>query len=419
MDLHTIALCLIEIPANFVREAAPSLEKSLSVSMPATLPCQKHLFDLPPDQHYVNCAYMSPLSKQVVAAGHAGIQRKVNPTTIAAADFFTEVSTARERIAQLIQAPSDDSIALIPAASYGIATVANNTQFEAHQNIVVLHEQFPSNIYSWHRVQERTGVTIRTIQPPPFAPDRGHAWNERVLAAIDADTALVAMPHVHWADGTLFDLAAIGARAREVEAVFVVDGTQSVGALPLDVSTVQPDALICAGYKWLLGPYSSGFAYYGSRLLNGIPLEENWITRRNSEDFSGLVQYESAYQPGATRYDVGERSNFILVPMLLAGVEHLLDWGVANIQTYCANLTVELLNEAQSWGFQVPDADTRASHLFGIRVPDSIPLTRLRESLAQHRVSVSLRGNAVRISPHVYNDATDIAALRAALNACL
>lgn len=387
--------------------------------MTASLTCQKHLFDLPADQHYVNCAYMSPLSKRVVTAGIAGIQRKVDPTGISAADFFTETNTVRERLAQLVHAPKTDSIALIPAASYGIATVAQNTPFEAHQNIVVLHEQFPSNIYTWQRLSEQTGVTIRTIHPPPFTPDRGHVWNERVLNAIDSNTALVAMPHVHWADGTLFDVAAIGQRAREVDAVFVVDGTQSVGALPFDVTTIQPDALICAGYKWLLGPYSTGFAYYGPRFTDGIPLEENWITRRNSEDFSGLVMYEEHYQPGAIRFDVGERSNFTLLPMLLAGVEHLLEWGVVNIQAYCQNLTAALLDEAQNWGFQVPNADTRASHLFGIRVPDSLPLARLRESLAHHRVSVSLRGNAVRISPNAYNDVNDIEALRAALLTCV
>lgn len=387
--------------------------------MSPALPCQKHRFDLPDDVHYLNCAYMAPLSKEVVAAGVAGIQRKINPSLIGAEDFFNESEALRQDIAGLINCAVPQQIAIIPSASYGIATVAHNTPVAANQNIVVLHEQFPSNIYTWKRLCEQTGAALRVITPPPFTPDRGHAWNERILEAIDAHTALVAMPHVHWADGTLFDLAAIGKRAHDVGASFIVDGTQSVGALPFDVDVIQPDALICAGYKWLMGPYSIGFAYFGSRYLDGVPLEENWITRRNSEDFSGLVAYEPMYQPEAIRFDVGERSNFILLPMLRVGIRHLLEWKVENIQSYCAHLTADLLTEAQAWGFQVADADTRAAHLFGIRVPPELALTTLREKLAERNISVSLRGSAVRISPHVYNDAHNMAALRDALKACL
>jgi len=123
---------------------------------------------------------------------------------------------------------------------------------------------------------------------------------------------------VHWTDGTRFDLVAIGRAARRVGAAFVVDGTQSVGALPFDVREIQPDALVCAGYKWLLGPYAMGAAYFGPRYDAGDPIEENWITRRGSDDFQRLVAYQDEYAPGAIRYDVGERSNFILLPMFIA-----------------------------------------------------------------------------------------------------
>ena len=83
------------------------------------------------------------------------------------------------------------------------------------------------------------------------------------------------------------------------------------------MSEVRPDFVACAAYKWLLGPYSIGVACYGDRLLNGVPLEETWMGRLGSEDFGGLVEYEDRYRPGALRFDVGEASNFALVPMLV------------------------------------------------------------------------------------------------------
>ncbi|HMB91516.1 MAG TPA: aminotransferase class V-fold PLP-dependent enzyme [Rhodothermales bacterium] len=381
------------------------------------LSCQKHQFSLPDDLHYLNCAYMSPLSQRVEAAGLAGLQQKRNPSLIGPDDFFEDSDTARRLFAGLINA-DPSRIALIPSASYGTATVARNLEVRRGQNLVVMHEQFPSNIYSWHRLAAETGAEVRVVKPPDGAP-RGARWNERILDTIDADTAVVAMAPVHWADGTRFDLERIGERAREVNAAFVVDGTQAVGALPFDVQTIQPDALICAGYKWLLGPYSIGVAYFGPRFDGGLPLEENWITRRGSENFSGLVLYEPAYQPGATRYDVGERSNFILVPMLIAGLEHLHEWEVEAIQRYCADLARDLLREAQELGFSVEEEDHRSAHLFGLRLPSHVTIDQLRALLDERNISVSLRGDAIRIAPHVYNDAEDVDALREALHACV
>ncbi|HEX7071753.1 MAG TPA: aminotransferase class V-fold PLP-dependent enzyme, partial [Rhodothermales bacterium] len=279
---------------------------------------------MPEDLHYLNCAYMAPRSERVELAGIEAIQRERNPTQITPETFFADSDRVRGLFGQLINA-DPSRIALIPAVSYGIATVARNLQISAKQNIVLLHEQFPSNVYGWRRLQASTGCTIRTVSVHEDEPDRGRRWNERILESIDDSTALVAMGTVHWADGTRFDLEAIGRRAREVGAAFVLDGTQSIGAMPFDAAKLQPDAVVCAGYKWLLGPYSLGVAYYGPRFDDGIPLEESWITRANSQHFAGLVEYEDSYQPGAVRFDMGERSNFILTPMLAAALEHLLD----------------------------------------------------------------------------------------------
>jgi selenocysteine lyase/cysteine desulfurase len=387
----------------------------MNTSFPATTPltCQKDLFSLPESLHYLNCAYMSPLAKAVEEAGVMGMARKRIPTRITPESFFAESEEARELFTRLVNAPEADRVALIPAASYGVATVIRNLAIQPGQAVVLTFEQFPSNVYGWRRLRER-GVVIRTVRPPDLFSGRGEGWNARLLEAIGPDTAAVALGHVHWTDGTRFDLAAVAARAKEVGAALIVDGTQSVGALPFDVARIRPDALIVAGYKWLMGPYGLGFAYYGPRFDEGVPLEENWISRRGSEDFDRLVAYEDAYLPGARRYDVGERSNPILLPMLIAALKQLLDWTPERIQDYCAELTRSLLEEAQALGYRVEAASWRGSHLFGVRAPMG-SLERLREALARRDVAVSVRGDAVRVSPHVYNDERDMAALLEAL----
>ncbi len=379
------------------------------------LTCQKSRFSLPDDEHYLNCAYMSPLSIAVEAAGVSGVARKRVPSRLSPADFFTESDRARALFARLINASDPSRVAIIPSASYGLAIAARNLPVADGQNIVVTYEQFPANVHAWRKMARGRTVELRTVQPPASAEGRGKGWNARLLEAIDARTAIVALGHVHGTDGTKFDLEAIGARAREVGAALVVDGTQSVGALPFDVATIQPDAVVCATYKWLMGPYSLGFAYLGPRFDHGEPLEETWIGRAGSENFKDLVNYRDDYQPGAVRYDVGERSNFALMPMAVAALEQVLEWQPARVQEYCAGLTSELFAGVGALGYQVEEPACRGAHLFGLRAPAGMDISVVGERLRARKVHVSLRGSAIRVAPHVYNDRRDVDALLEAL----
>ncbi|HET7229690.1 MAG TPA: aminotransferase class V-fold PLP-dependent enzyme [Longimicrobium sp.] len=380
------------------------------------LSCQRDLVHLPEGLHYLNCAYMGPLLKSVEEAGIEGIRRRRDPTSLTPADFFTGADRARALFGELVNAPAE-RISLVPSVSYAIAIVARNLELRRENNVVVARGQFPSNVYSWRRLCAEAGAELRTVDPPDLVEGRGDGWNRRLLEAIDSSTALVALGNVHWADGTRFDLVRIGRRAREVGALLVVDGTQSVGAMPFDVARVRPDVLVCAGYKWLLGPYSLGAAYFGERFDGAAPLEETWLGRRDSQDFARLVDYADEYQPGGARFDMGERSNFTLMPMLTAALEQILAWGPANVQDYCRELTRGLLAEARALGCAVEDEPWTGTHLFGIRTPPGIDAARLQQALAERRVSVSLRGDAVRVAPNVYNTPDDVAALADALRA--
>jgi len=386
--------------------------------MPKPLSCAKDAFHLEGDVHYFNCAFLSPLLRCVEEAGIAGIRQRRRPHRIDADDFFIDADKARERFGLLVNAASE-RIALIPSVSYGMATAAANVRVERGQSIVVAGEQFPSNVYAWRALAERRELEIRTVAPPPAGARRGALWNEKILEAISSTTGVVALPNVHWTDGTRFDLEAIGKRAREQGAALIIDGTQSVGALPFDVERVRPDALVCATYKSMLGPYSLGVAYLGPYFDDGVPLEQTWLGREGSADFSSLTQYTDAYQPGAARFDMGERSCFVLMPMLIAALDRLLEWRPERIQAYCASLVSDLVEEARRMGYFIEDQAWRASHIFGVRTPHHLSVARLEEELRRRKVVVSVRGDSVRISPHLHNDVRDVHALLKALESAV
>lgn len=374
--------------------------------------CQKKLFRLPTDQHYLNCSYLSPLLRSVEEAGIDGICGKRHPWNIKPKDFFENSEIVRREFATLIKANDPQQIALMPAVSYGMATVAKNLLHKKGGEIIVAGEQFPSNVYPWMRFCEDHNCMLKILQPPTDFENRGQKWNQRILEAISDDTILVTLGSVHWTDGTRFDLEQIGKLAREKDALFVIDGTQSVGALPFDINKIQPDALVCAAYKWLMGPYGTALGYFGPRLLEGTPLEEGWIVRKNSEKFGGLVDYEEEYQPGALRFDMGERSQFINLPMVAAALKQVNAWTPEEIQTYCRDLCAETIQELRENGFQIEDEKWRGHHMFGVRLPNHIHMKELNQKLSENNLHLSVRGSSLRVSPHVYNDESDVEVLR-------
>tara|TARA_Y100001934_G_scaffold215689_2_gene255666 strand:+ start:1504 stop:2661 length:1158 start_codon:yes stop_codon:yes gene_type:complete len=376
------------------------------------IPCQRHLFDIPRDVAYLNCAYISPIPNATRDAGQAGLARKSMPWTIAAEDFFSESEIVRGLFANLIGAKPDE-VAIIPSASYGVGIAAANVAFEPDQSILVLEEQFPSNLYPWRQLSADNEGLLITV-PRPSDGD----WTTAIINTLDSTTAVVAIPHCHWTDGGLIDLERISSACREHRAALVIDATQSLGALELDVTQVQPDFLISASYKWLLGPYSLGFVYVAPKHHDGRPLEQTWIGREGSQGFVDLVNYRDTFQPGARRYDVGERSNFALIPAARASLELIAGWGVDEIASTLGAMTNEIASRAQSLGLTSQPEHLRASHFLGIRFPEGMP-GNLVERLSAAGVYVSVRGTSMRVTPHLYNDTQDVDRLFDVLEAAL
>lgn len=383
----------------------PHWEKSVNPNNLEILPSQSHLFDLPSEVAYLNCAYMSPQLRSISETGVKSVKQKEKPWKISADDWFDQTEKLRSLIAQLMNAEAD-GVAIIPAASYGIAIAAANIPIRKGQNIVILGEQFPSNVYSWREAAVTRNAEVRTVQKKP-----DEAWTNAVLEAINENTAVVAVPNCHWTDGALVDLVQVGKRTREAGAALVVDASQSFGAYPIDVKTVQPDFLVSVGYKWQFGPYSLGYLYASPKWRGrGKPLESSWLTRAKAEDFANLVNYTDEYRPGARRFDMGEYSQFVLTPMALKAAMQLLEWGVERIQSTLSRFTNIIANEVKAIGCNVLPPDKRVGHMMGVRFPQGIP-GKLPKKFKNEQIFVSIRGDAIRVSPHVYNCDEDIARL--------
>ncbi len=362
------------------------------------IPSQRDLFDMPTDVAYLDCAKMGPLPLSAVNAGIAGTTRKGRPWTIRAKHFFDQSEEVRGLFAQLIGAKADD-IALIPSVSYAMALIAQAIPVAPGQRIVTIADDFPSGILAMRALARRSGAELVTVADPADA-----RWSDAIVAAIDARTVIVSLPHTHWIHGTMFDLPAIGRRCREAGAALILDTTQSTGALPLDLAAVDPDFLVAAAYKWLLGPYAVAFLYAAPRRHRAQPLEQAWITRRNAEDFRGLIAYEEEFAPGARRFDMGEHANFATLPAAAAALRQLLAWGVNDIAQTLGAMTGEL--EARLAEFGIGAARDRAPHFLSVGFPDGLP-DEIETRLALANVHVSLRGERMRITPHLYNQRAD------------
>lgn len=390
--------------------------------MPPSWPlrCQRDLFSLPEGHCYLNSAFMGPLPRLVEQAGVAALSARASPIGLTPRDFFEPAERARELCARLVNA-DPERVAFVPTAAYAMAIVAKNVRPRSGQNVVMLGDMFPSNVYAW-RNWRADNVEMHTVLAPTapwssqsIGASRAALWNHAVVGAIDASTALVAVEPAHWTDGTLFDLERIGRRCREVGAAFVIDATQTVGAMPLDVQRVQPDALVVLSYKSMLSNYGLGFAVFSDRFLEGSPLEESWLMRSGSENFARLVDYEDGYAQGMRRFDTSLRANPMLIAMLEAACRLLLEWQPGRVRDYLLQIERRAVERMRSLGFEVAEEAERCANLFGVKLPVGMDPEACRQHLARQQIYVAVRGNAVRVSPHVYNDEHDLEQLADAL----
>jgi selenocysteine lyase/cysteine desulfurase len=371
---------------------------------------QQPLFDIPEGVAYFNTAYNGPLLKASRARLVAEAGAKAHPWERPSADFFANAERVRELAADLFGGDTD-GYAIVPAASYGLSAAARAIEptLQPGDRIVLLDQEFPSNVLPWRRVAGETGASIITV-PTPHDGD----WTTPTIAAIRAGVRVAALSNCHWTSGARLDLLAVGEACRAVGATFVLDATQALGAMPFDVDVVQPDFVVAAGYKWLLCPYGFGLMYVAPRWRDARPLEETWLKRTNAENFSQLVNYSDEYARGARRFDVGEACSALL-PGAIAALEQLRAWTIESIASSLGNVNGRIQSRLEAMGFFLPPRAQRCPHMFGARVPERIT-ANLVDALRVRRVYVSQRGSSVRFAPHLHVTDADVDQLFAALD---
>jgi len=377
-----------------------------------TLPSQRHLFDLPEGVAYLNCAYFPPMPRPVREAGRRALEGASAPWNTVAADFFEPGERLRAAFARLIGGDAD-GVAFVPSVSYGVGVAARNLPVGPGRTVVMVEGEFPSDVYPWREKLAREGGEI-VVVPRPSAG----GWADGFLEAIDDRTAVVVASACHWTDGSSVDLVRIGEAARGVGAALVVDLSQSLGAVPFDVTAVQPDFVVTVGYKWQMGPYAFGYLWAAEHRRDGSGIEATWAGRKGSDDFNRLVDYTDELRAGARRFDAGEAANFILLPMATAAIDLVNEWRPERVAASLEPITRRVEEGARRLGLSPVPAADRLPHLIGVRFPMGEP-PGLRERLASERVFVSLRANAVRVAPHLYNDEADVDRLLGVLEGVL
>ena len=375
------------------------------------LDCQADLFEVPGHILYFNCAAQGPAPKRAADAGRRAVERKSRPWEKARQDLSAEMERTRVQFAALING-DPECVALTGATSYGIAIAARNMKLVRGQAILVLESQFPSNYYAWQRLAAARGGTLRVVKRLTDGD-----WTSAVLEALAADSniGVVTLPQVHWVDGGVLDLARIAPAVHALGAGFVIDATQSIGAMPFDVASLDPDFVTCSAYKWLLSPDQTGYLYVAPRHLDGEPVEHNHAARVGTVPMTHGPGYGDRFKPGARRYDQGAADAMIHMPMAVAAMDQLLAWGVPEIGGYLAPIIDRIADQAELRGWSVPPKAHRSPHFIGLSVPHPVA-SDLDVRLAKEDVYLSLRDGRIRIAPHLFNRVEQVEALFAALD---
>lgn len=365
---------------------------------------QRALFDLPRDVCWLNAAAYSPIPLASRDAGERGIARKVRPWEMEAGNAQRQFERARTAAARLINAEPND-IALIPSVSYGVATAGRVLPLAQGSRVLVLEDDHSSPVLEWMGRTATYGTALEVVGRPPTGD-----WTAAMLAAIertDPPVALASISSVHWSDGGLIDLNRVAAALRRIGAKLVVDATHSVGVLHTDVRSIDPDFLVFPTYKWVLGPYGRAFLYVAKRWQDTIPLEQTGSGRRAIDSEGAPYMRNTSYVPSARRFDMGERDHFVTLEMAAIGMEIMAEWGTEAVTERLTMLTARLARALPEFGVKISGEIVRAPHVLSLSFPVGMPST-LIERLAQERVYVSRRLGRLRISPHVYNDETDV-----------
>ena len=359
------------------------------------------------DGTYLNLASESPMPKVSIRAVQAALEAKKNPHHKPDATFFEVPNRTRESIAKLIGGKPEE-VALTSGASAGAAAVAYALTWKPGDEVITAKGEFPLQLATWKPMEEREGLKLKIV-----SPRERFITADDLIAAMTPRTRLVSVSMVRYDDGSLLDAARVADACHKQGALLLLDASQSCGAMPMDVKQLGADFIVSAGYKWLLGPFGTGFFWTKSEHLKIIrPGPFYWMAMMGSDNFSALNFADPKPAANAKRWDAPESAsyfNFNLVAMD-ASVDFVLRMRPELVSAHNRKL-IELMFARLPKDRFVPasplDPARRGPYgCFAARSPEKT--AEFYNRLRKENVIVSLREGNIRVSPHLYNTERDI-----------
>ena len=361
---------------------------------------------------WLNCAHQGPLPRAAVEAVQQAVEWKIAPQRMPDSEFDAVPDRLKQELGRLINAPSEE-IVLGNSTSYGIHLLANGIPWNDGDEILLVEGDFPATILPWLGLTGR-GVTARFIKPSASVLHPGE-----IETQFTQKTRLFCASWVNSFSGAAIDLAAVGQVCREHGVLFVVNGSQAIGARVLDVRTTPIDALVSCGFKWLCGPYGTGFAWMRPDLLASLEFNQlYWLAMQRGTSLNSMREYRLRDDLGSYQYDVFCPASFLNVLPWTASVRHLVDRGIERIEAYDQDLVSRTIEGLDRERYEIlsPDSGPARSTLVFMTHRDSARNQDFHRLLAEEGIDVSLREGNLRISPHLYDTSEEIDALLDVLN---
>jgi selenocysteine lyase/cysteine desulfurase len=374
---------------------------------------------------YFNNAAMARFSNKVQEAGIAAITNQFQQDD-------SMLYSIRKDFISIIGGDDESCIAIMPSTAYAITFAAKN--LEATQvlsgggKILILQDQFCSAIYPWQEIISNSNGNL-SFEIVPY-PNETETWTELIVARLSLSTlsiVTVCLPPLHWSDGSLVDLVAIGNICRTQGIPLIVDATQAAGAMPLNVKLIQPVMLACSVHKWLRAPSGVCLVYVDPTVHDlWCPLDQNdrgrdiggpdWDAAKGSMGPNG---YPTKYMDDARKFNSGGKPNPLLLPTLQAALREVVCLDMFELQSKLKDLATPLLQWVQSSSVFVLPYD-HSYHIMGLRPRNnSIPIEELIEIRDQlqneYGIYTAIRAGSLRISPYIDNTRDDIKTLVHAL----
>ncbi len=364
------------------------------------------------DVIYMDTATQGAIPRVTARAIEFTLEWKKLPHVLTESTYFELPGRVRALLARMTGAAPEE-IGLTTGASAGLAAVAASLEWEPGDEVLIARGEFPAQFCTWVPLSSRHGIRVKVVAP------RGRfIVPEDFLAAAGPRTRLVSASLVRFDDGSLLDAARLAAGLRGTRAQLLLDLSQCVGAVPLDLHALGADFAVAAGYKWLLGPYGTGFVWARREILDTLrPGSFYWMAADGSSEFSSLSfdPDESgtyAWKPpqGAGRWDAAETASFLQLSGVEASLEFLSAAGVETVRRHNDELLAPLIERLPMDRCVLAsprEAGNRGPFLcIAARSPEKT--REIYARLRKEKIFVGLRNNALRISPHLYNTPADI-----------